>query len=102
METYFSNMRAEDGTKEKLMEDLKVLVSDAEELIKATGGQLVGKSQAEVSATIERLKAGCRTIQSQAMFRAKQADKLVHDHPYPSIGIAFGLGLLIGVLVKRD
>jgi len=102
METYFSNMRAEDGTKERLLQDLKVLVNDAEELIKATAGQLVGKSQAEMSASVERLKAGSREIQSQIVFRAKQADKLVHDHPYPSIGIAFGLGLLIGVLVKRD
>jgi len=102
METYFSNMRAQDGTKEQLVEDLKVLVNDAEELFKATGGQLIGKSQAEMSATVERLKASSRAIQAQVVLRAKQADKLVRDHPYPSIGIAFGLGLLIGVLVKRD
>ncbi len=102
METYFSNMRAQDGTKEKLLEDLLVLVSDAEELAKVTGGRIAGKSQAEMSATIERLKDGCRAIQSKAEFGMKQADKLVREHPYSSIGIAFGLGLLIGVLVKRD
>ena len=66
METYFGNMRAQEGTKEKLVEDLLVLVSDAEELIKATGGQFAGKSQAEMSATFTRLKAGCRAIQSKA------------------------------------
>jgi ElaB/YqjD/DUF883 family membrane-anchored ribosome-binding protein len=26
---------------------------------------------------------------------------VIRDHPYESIGVAFGLGLLIGVLVAR-
>jgi len=33
--------------------------------------------------------------------RAKAADRVIRDHPYQTIGIAFGLGLLIGVLARR-
>ena len=102
METYFSNMKAQEGTKEKLLEDLLVLVHDAEELVKASGGQLAGKSNVELTAMLERVKTGCRAIQAKAAGGARQADQLVRQHPYQSIGIAFGLGLLIGVLVKRN
>ena len=32
---------------------------------------------------------------------ARATDKVIREHPYQSIGLAFGLGLLIGVLVTR-
>ena len=32
---------------------------------------------------------------------AKATDRTIREHPYESIGIAFGLGLLVGVLVAR-
>ena len=102
METYFSNMKAQDGTREKLVEDLLVLVHDAEELVKATGSEISGKSKDELSAALGRVKASCRALQSKASIGARQADRLVREHPYQTIGIALGLGLLIGVLVNRD
>ena len=33
--------------------------------------------------------------------RAKAADRVIREHPYQTIGLAFGLGLLIGVLARR-
>jgi ElaB/YqjD/DUF883 family membrane-anchored ribosome-binding protein len=39
--------------------------------------------------------------EQKAVERAKAADRLVRDHPYQTIGLAFGLGLLIGVLARR-
>jgi len=32
---------------------------------------------------------------------AKATDKVIREHPYESIGVAFGVGLLIGVLATR-
>ena len=32
---------------------------------------------------------------------AKATDKVIREHPYQSIGVAFGIGVLIGVLVTR-
>jgi len=102
METYFSNMTSGDGTKEKLVKDLATLVSDAEELVKATGGQLAGKSREELASAVERIKAGCRKLEGHVVAGAKQADRVIREHPYQSIGVAFGIGLLVGVLASRD
>jgi ElaB/YqjD/DUF883 family membrane-anchored ribosome-binding protein len=102
METYFSNMTAGEGTKEKFVHDLTTLVNDAEELVKATGGQLADKSKTELVTALDRVKTSCRRMQDQAIAGARSADRAIRGHPYQSVGIAFGVGLLIGVLVNRD
>jgi ElaB/YqjD/DUF883 family membrane-anchored ribosome-binding protein len=102
METYFSNLTAEQGTKEKLVQDLMTLVNDAEELVKATGGQLADKSKVELSAALDRVRTSCRKLQDRAIDGARSADRIIRENPYQSVGIAFGIGLLIGVLVNRD
>ena len=102
METYFSNMTAGDGTKEKLVQDLRTLVNDAEELVKATGGQLADKSKSELVVALDRVKASCRKLQDHAIAGARSTDRVIREHPYQSVGIAFGLGLVLGVLVNRD
>jgi len=102
METYFNNMTAEEGTKEKLLHDLMILVNDAEELVKAAGSQLADKSKTELASALERVKASCRQLEGHALAGARKADRMVREHPYQSIGLAFGVGLLLGVLVNRD
>jgi len=47
------------------------------------------------------LKALIQRAEQTAVERAKAADRIVRDHPYQTIGLAFGLGLLIGVLARR-
>ena len=102
METYFSNMTAEDGTKEKLVQDLMTLEHDAEELVKATGNDVAAKSKTELNAALERVKGSCQRVQAQAVAGARRTDRLIRENPYQSIGIAFGVGLLLGVLARRD
>ena len=102
MEMYFSNMTAEEGTKEKLVQDLMTLVQDAEELVKAAGGNVAAKSKMELISALDRVKVSCRTVEAQAVAGAKRTDQLIRENPYQSIGVAFGLGLLLGVLVNRD
>jgi ElaB/YqjD/DUF883 family membrane-anchored ribosome-binding protein len=102
METYFSNMTAGEGTKEKLVQDLMTLVNDAETLVKAAGGQLADKSKTELATALDRVKTSCRRMQDHAIAGARSADQVIREHPYQSIGVAFGIGLLIGVLVNRD
>ncbi len=50
---------------------------------------------------IEELKAMLQRAQAKAVESAKAADQAIHEHPYPAIGVAFGLGLLVGSLVSR-
>jgi ElaB/YqjD/DUF883 family membrane-anchored ribosome-binding protein len=89
---------------EKLVTDLKVLSRDAEAMLHATAGQ-AGEKMAELrsklAAALDTAKATCHRIEEKAIAGAKVADKAIREHPYESIGAAFGLGLLIGVLVGR-
>jgi len=50
---------------------------------------------------VNELKALIQRAEEKAVERAKAADRVIRDHPYQTIGIAFGLGLLIGVLARR-
>jgi ElaB/YqjD/DUF883 family membrane-anchored ribosome-binding protein len=89
---------------ERLAADLKLLMRDAEELLKATAGE-AGEKLKEVrnrlTRAVESAKATCQDLQETTVKGAKAVDETVREHPYESIGIAFGVGLLIGVLVGR-
>jgi ElaB/YqjD/DUF883 family membrane-anchored ribosome-binding protein len=89
---------------EQLVKDLKTVAHDAEDLLKATAGQ-AGEKLTEVrhrlSAALESAKCTCHGLEEKAVATAKATDQCIRRHPYESIGVAFGLGLLIGVLVGR-
>jgi ElaB/YqjD/DUF883 family membrane-anchored ribosome-binding protein len=40
-------------------------------------------------------------LEEKAVQGAKETDRIIRDHPYQTMGIAFGVGLLVGVLVTR-
>jgi ElaB/YqjD/DUF883 family membrane-anchored ribosome-binding protein len=50
---------------------------------------------------VDDLKAVMQRAQEKAVERAKAADKVIRERPYQTIGLAFGLGLLIGFLARR-
>ena len=57
--------------------------------------------RAKLEAATEKAKEVCKRLQEETVAAAKATDKAVHEHPYQAIGIAFGLGLLIGVVATR-
>jgi ElaB/YqjD/DUF883 family membrane-anchored ribosome-binding protein len=57
--------------------------------------------RAKLDAAIERARAVCERLQDKTVECAKATDQTVRDHPYHAMGMAFGLGILIGVLVGR-
>jgi ElaB/YqjD/DUF883 family membrane-anchored ribosome-binding protein len=110
METHFENMEHSHSNlaRERVVADLKSLVRDSEDLLKATAGDMSEKARetrARVTAALERAKSTCSEMQEETLAKAKEvarkADTMVRAHPYESIGVAFGVGLLIGVLVNR-
>ncbi len=110
METHFDNMvQAQSGiARERVLQDLKTLARDSEALLLATVGDLSEKAKearARLSDALEKAKATCAVLQEQtvasAKAAAKKADTAIRDHPYQSIGVAFGIGVLVGVLVAR-
>lgn len=89
---------------ERLADDLATVVSDAEDLLKATAGQTgekVNEVRSRLAAAIESAKATCHRLEEKTLAAAKATDRTIREHPYESIGIAFGVGLLVGVLVAR-
>lgn len=110
METHFENMERAHSTlaRERVMADLKSLVRDSEDLLKATAGDVSEKAKearARVTAALDRARSTCNEMQDQTFATAKaaadKADTMIRTHPYESLGVAFGVGLLIGVLVTR-
>jgi ElaB/YqjD/DUF883 family membrane-anchored ribosome-binding protein len=99
---------SDEVTKEQLIADFKVVVTDAEELLKATAGQ-GGEKLAEVRAKAEEslkvVKARMAEAQAALLAKTKEAakatDAYVHENPWKSIGIAAGVGLVIGLLISR-
>ena len=93
---------------EKLGADLKELSNDAEAMLQATAGQ-TGEKMSELrrrlSSALDSAKVTYQRIEDKTIAGAKAADKTIREHPYESIGIAagvaFGLGLLIGILAGR-
>ena len=89
---------------EKLVTDLKRVVRDSEELLQSSAG-VVGEKAHEMrerlAQTLESAKATCRRLEEKAIEGARATDRVIREHPYESLGVAFGIGLLIGVLVTR-
>src|SRR5215213_1631077 len=96
------------ANRDKLMTDLKLVISDAEELLKVTAGQ-VGDKAAEMrmrmQARMEQAKADLVMVQDMAIGRAKNAGKAadvyVHEQPWTAVGIGVGVGFLLGMLISR-
>jgi ElaB/YqjD/DUF883 family membrane-anchored ribosome-binding protein len=94
----------EEANMEKIITDLKVLSRDAEAVLQATAGQAGDKMtelRQKLGHALESAKDTCHRFEEKAIAGAKAADKTIRAHPYESMGVAFGVGLLIGVLVAR-
>lgn len=93
---------------EKLMKDLRVVVADAEELLRATAGQAGEKVasareriQESLSAAKGRLVDAEQAMVEKTRQAARVTDEYVHENPWRSVGVAAGVGLIIGMLISR-
>jgi ElaB/YqjD/DUF883 family membrane-anchored ribosome-binding protein len=92
------------GDNEKTLRDLGTAVREGEELLSAAGGEQGEKGRAlraKLETAVEKAKALYERLEQKTVAAAKAADQTVREHPYQAIGIAFGVGLLIGVLATR-
>lgn len=92
------------AAKDRLAHDLRNVVHDTELLLHEIRGELSDKGKevrARLATTLESAKQTCHDLGEKTVATAKAADEYVHENPYKSIGVAFGIGLLIGVLVAR-
>jgi len=80
------------------------LAEDARALMTATAdvaGEKVGEARKRLAAALEAGKEIVGRARDKAVEGAKATDQAVHEHPYEVIGIALGVGALLGYLVAR-
>lgn len=97
-----------EASKERLVSDMKVLVADTEELLRATASQAGDKASAareRIQATLANTKAKMIEAERAVLEKTKQAaratDDYVHDNPWQAVGVAAGVGFLLGLLIGR-
>lgn len=93
---------------DKLMADLKVVVADAEELLKATAsqtGERIVAARAKAEESLKVAKVRLADAQAAAIAHTKAAvkatDDYVQENPWKAVGIAGVAGLLLGALISR-
>ena len=94
--------------KDQLIADFKAVIADAEALLKATanqGGEAVAAVRAKAEESLVVAKAKIADAQDALLERTRAAaratDDYVHDNPWRAVGVAAGLGLVVGLLIGR-
>jgi ElaB/YqjD/DUF883 family membrane-anchored ribosome-binding protein len=93
---------------EKLAADLRLVISDAEALLRATAGQAeetIAAARAKVRDSLDSAKASLGPLGEEAAEQARAAvraaDGYVRDNPWQAVGIAAIAGIAIGLLISR-
>ena len=96
------------ANKEKLVSDLKVVISDTEELLRATAGaagEKVGDLRERLAIRLRDTKERIVDLEVALVDKTKAAaratDDFVHEEPWKAVGVAAAVGLALGVLIGR-
>ena len=96
------------AARDRLVEDFKKVIGDAEELLKITASETGGKIGAVRERAEQNLREAKRKLDAlesdlmvQTKAAAKATDLLVHENPWQAVAIAAGVGLLFGMLSSR-
>jgi ElaB/YqjD/DUF883 family membrane-anchored ribosome-binding protein len=84
--------------------DLGTLADDARALMAATAdvaGEKVGEARERLAAALENGKQLYGRVRDKAVEGIKAGDQVVRENPYQVIGIALGVGALLGFLIGR-
>lgn len=99
------NMDKQRQAMSKIGKDIGTLAEDARALLAATAdvaGEKVAEARNRLATALESGKEAYGRVRDQTVERAKGVDEIVRENPYPAIGIAFGVGALIGILAASQ
>jgi ElaB/YqjD/DUF883 family membrane-anchored ribosome-binding protein len=96
------------ASKDKLVSDMKIVIADAEEILRATANQ-AGEKVVELRERIQerlrdakiRLQDAEAAIVDKTRAAARATDDFVHENPWQAVGVAAAIGLALGVLIGR-
>lgn len=98
----------EHATRERLAHGLQQMVDEANHLLKdaqRAGSEQFSSTREKLEAQLRRARRELGRLEDEALYRgrraARKADHAVHEHPYVAIGVAAGVGLLLGLLIAR-
>jgi ElaB/YqjD/DUF883 family membrane-anchored ribosome-binding protein len=98
----------ETTSKGKLVADLKVVLADAEDMLKAAAAstgekalELREKAAASLKSASEKIVDLQDVVVEKGKLAARATDDYVHENPWKAVGIAAGVGFLLGLLVNR-
>jgi ElaB/YqjD/DUF883 family membrane-anchored ribosome-binding protein len=101
-------MEIADVNRDKLVADMRVVIADAEELLRATAGQAgekVAAARTRIQDSVSTAKVKLEHMSQASAEKAKAAadatDHYVHDHPWHAVGVAALVGLVLGALISR-
>jgi ElaB/YqjD/DUF883 family membrane-anchored ribosome-binding protein len=86
---------------ETLVKDLNDISRDAEDLVKAAGAEaseLARDARRRLASAVKSARESCCELQEKARNGARATDKLIRHNPYQTAGVAFAVGLLLGML----
>ena|ERR1043165_2509528 len=96
-------------TAERLVSDLRNLIGDAEELLRATtnqAGEKIALARQKIEQSMIEGKKALADAEEMVVSRSKEAadvaDDYVRENPWVAVGVAAGVGLLVGLLVRRS
>jgi len=84
--------------------DLKNMVQDLDQLIKGIPedlGDEARRTRDRLQTTLDSAKDLSLSLEKKALAGVETTDVFVHDHPYPILGVALGVGLIVGCLLCR-
>lgn len=95
-------------TRERLLDDLKMVIKDAESLLQSTrqhAGEGYQMARARFESTLSNARSNFSSLEENMLTTAREAadtaDEYVHSHPWQSVGIGAMAGLIIGLWLGR-
>jgi ElaB/YqjD/DUF883 family membrane-anchored ribosome-binding protein len=100
-----STKKAAVESPEQIMENLRTLIAEAEKTLGAefTEGaeESIGALRDRLTETKEKAEHYLAVVRDKVVQGAKQTDSAIRAHPYESLAIALGVGVLLGALLAR-
>ncbi len=96
------------SARDKLIDDFRIVVADAEELLKLTAGQAEDKLnvvRGRVEEHLQTAKAQLGEVEDMMLARGREAVEATEDYvksnPWKAVGVAAGVGMIFGMLIAR-
>lgn len=91
---------------EELVSNLRSLLAEAEQLVGNTAGEYASDKLHALYGRLqdaqERVQEMYGVARDKVAEGARETDRVIRSHPYESLAIALGIGVLLGAFIRRN